>query len=397
MILSLSLADLKHERLLSICAVAAMTAVLAPLLLLFSLRYGILSTLEHNLSSNPQNLEIRMLSGYTLPKAFFDDLRADPDVGFAVEMTRALSVSADISCNGRVKSGAECIPTAKGDPLLAFSEIADLQAEDEVVVSAAVASDMKGRAGDLIRVSISRIKDGQTQRAVHSFKIAGVLPSSLSSGYKLYLPLTVITAMEDFRDGYEPLIFSDGTHQNSARESFAKVRLYAKDIDSVKPLSDKLRAKYNIQDKLADIEELKALTRTLNFIFITIAAVSVTGGALAVGGLIFSGISRKERALALLRISGLSDCGVILMIVLENMILSTLAFIFSLLLYEAGAVAFAKYFSQALKEGMVVSKLTYGHLGIFLVASLLLCAFISAVITACRVLPVTPAQAMRNA
>ena len=232
---------------------------------------------------------------------------------------------------------------------------------------------------------------------MHSFKIAGVLPSSLSSGYKLYLPLTVITAMEDFRDGYEPLIFSDGTHQNSARESFAKVRLYAKDIDSVKPLSDKLRAKYNIQDKLADIEELKALTRTLNFIFITIAAVSVTGGALAVGGLIFSGISRKERALALLRISGLSDCGVVFMIVLENMILSTLAFIFSLLLYEAGAVAFAKYFSQALKEGMVVSKLTYGHLGIFLVASLLLCAFISAVITACRVLPVTPAQAMRNA
>lgn len=397
MILSLSLADLKHERILSICAVAAMTAVLAPLLLLFSLRYGILSTLEHNLSSNPQNLEIRMLSGYKLSKPFFDDLRADPDVGFAVEMTRALSVSADISCNGKVKSGAECIPTAKGDPLLAFSKIADLSSEDEVVVSDAVASDMKGNIGDLIRVSISRIKDGQTQRSVHDFKIAGVLPSSLSSGYKLYLPLTVITAMEDFRDGYEPLIFSDGSYQNSARESFAKVRLYAKDIDSVKPLSEKLRSKYNIQDKLADIEELKALTRTLNFIFITIASVSVIGGALAVGGLIFSGISRKERALALLRISGFSNLGVVLMIVCENMILSTIAFIFSLLLYEAGSIAFAKYFSQALKDGTVVSMLTYGHIGTFFLSSLLLCALISVVITVCKVLPVAPAQAMRNA
>lgn len=396
MILSLSLADLKHERILSICAVAAMTAVLAPLLLLFSLRYGILSTLEHNLSSNPQNLEIRMLSGYKLSQAFFDDLRSDPNVGFVVEMTRALSVSADISCNGKVKSGAECIPTAKGDPLLAFSSIEDLAADDEVVVSSTLATDMKAKIGDQLRLSISRIKDGQTQRTVHSFKIAGVLRSSLSSGYKLYLPLAVITAMEDYRDGYEPLIFSDGSNQNSARDSFAKVRLYARDIDSVKPLSEKLRKNYNIQDKLADIEELKALTRTLNFIFITIASVSVIGGSLAVGGLIFSGICRKERALALLRISGLSNLGVVLMIVLENMILATIAFISSLFLYESGSLVLAKYFSQALKEGMVISMLTYEHFLIFFITSLLLCALISVVIALVKILPVTPAQTMRK-
>ncbi len=396
MILSLSLADLKHERILSICAVAAMTAVLAPLLLLFSLRYGILSSLEHNLSSNPQNLEIRMLSGYKLSQAFFDDLRSDPNVGFVVEMTRALSVSADISCNGKVKSGAECIPTAKGDPLLAFSSIEDLAADDEVVVSSTLATDMKAKIGDQLRLSISRIKDGQTQRTVHSFKIAGVLRSSLSSGYKLYLPLAVITAMEDYRDGYEPLIFSDGSNQNSTRDNFAKVRLYARDIDSVKPLSEKLRKNYNIQDKLADIEELKALTRTLNFIFITIASVSVIGGSLAVGGLIFSGICRKERALALLRISGLSDLGVVLMIVLENMILATIAFISSLFLYESGSLVLAKYFSQALKEGMVISMLTYEHFLIFFITSLLLCALISVVIALVKILPVTPAQAMRK-
>ncbi len=396
MILSLSLADLKHERVLSICAIAAMTAVLAPLLLLFSLRYGILSTLEHNLSSNPQNLELRMLSGYNLPRSFFEELRSDPNVGFAVEMTRALSVSADVSSNGRVKTGAECIPTATGDPLLAFSSIKDLANDDEVVISNSLASDMKAKIGDSIRLAISRIKDSQTQRAVQSFKIKGILPSSLSSGYKLYLPLKVIIAMEDYRDGYEPLIFSDGSNENCARESFAKVRLYAKDIDSVKPLSMKLREKYNIQDKLAEIEELKALTRTLNFIFITIASVSVIGGALAVGGLIFSGISRKERSLALLRISGLSDLGIVLMIALENMILAMIAFIASFLLYEAGALAFSKYFSQALKDGMVVSMLTPLHLVIFFIASLLLCAFISVLITVTKVLPVTPAQALRN-
>ena len=82
MILKLCLGDLRHEGLLSLCAVASLVAVIAPLLLLFSLRYGILSSMEHDLKANPLNLEIKMLQGYTLKEDFFKTLRADPHTAF---------------------------------------------------------------------------------------------------------------------------------------------------------------------------------------------------------------------------------------------------------------------------------------------------------------------------
>ncbi len=63
MIFKLALKSLKFEKLLNFCLVAALCSVIAPLLLLFSLRYGIITTLESNLKANPNNLEIKFMSG----------------------------------------------------------------------------------------------------------------------------------------------------------------------------------------------------------------------------------------------------------------------------------------------------------------------------------------------
>ena len=59
MIFSLSLRSLNADRLMSLCIIMAMTAVIAPLLLLFSLRFGIISKAEHDLAANPNNLGIK--------------------------------------------------------------------------------------------------------------------------------------------------------------------------------------------------------------------------------------------------------------------------------------------------------------------------------------------------
>lgn len=396
MILKLCLGDLKHERLLSLCAVAALVAVIAPLLLLFSLRYGIVSSMEHDLKANPLNLEIKMLQGYTLHEEFFKILRADPHTAFAVEMTRSLSVTADVSANHKAKSGAECIPTANGDPLFAYSGIKDLQDDESAVISAALAEDLGCTSGDTLRIAVPRVRGGKNERAVASFKITGILKASLATGYKLYLTVPAITAMEDFRDGYEPLIFSDGSFQNRERQSYAKVRLYAKDLDSVEYLSKKLRQDFQIADKLSEIEDLKALTRVLNFIFTVIAAVSSTGGFAAVGGLMLAMAARKERALCSLRISGLSDHGVILMLVFENVILGSLAFLFSVLLYLLGSWLFANYFAPLLSEHNAVSVLTFGHFCSFYLVVLSGCAALSFLIARYKVLAVPLSMALRR-
>lgn len=49
----LSLRDYLHERLLSACAVLGLAAVLAPLLILFGVKFGVVETLTERLRSDP--------------------------------------------------------------------------------------------------------------------------------------------------------------------------------------------------------------------------------------------------------------------------------------------------------------------------------------------------------
>ena len=72
MIIKLALLSLRFEKLLTVSLTATMMAVIAPLLILFSLRYGIVSTLENNLKSSPVNLEIKLNTGYKLDESFFN-------------------------------------------------------------------------------------------------------------------------------------------------------------------------------------------------------------------------------------------------------------------------------------------------------------------------------------
>ena len=49
----LSLRDYLHERLLSACAVLGLAAVLAPLLILFGVKFGVVETLTERLRNDP--------------------------------------------------------------------------------------------------------------------------------------------------------------------------------------------------------------------------------------------------------------------------------------------------------------------------------------------------------
>jgi putative ABC transport system permease protein len=396
MILKLALADLKCDRLMSVCAAAAMTAVIAPLLLLFSLRYGIITSLENNLRNSPANLEIKMLSGYDLDEGFFRQMRADPDVGFVVEVTRALSLTSDIMGRGKVKTMVDTVPTAKGDPLFAFSKIPDLKDDGECAVTEQLASDIGVAKGGTIKVAISRTVGGVRQSAAKTFTVAGVVKNAAAPGYHAYLTLPVITAMEDWRDGYEPLIFSDGSKPNAQRKTFSKARIYASSIDTLESLSKKLRARFNISDRTSEIDNIRAVAGVLNFIFLTVALVSIAGGAVALGGLILSSASRKAKSYSMLRLIGLPGSGVCALIVIENLILGACAFCLSLALYAAGAFAFNTHFASAVSDGAVICSLTPMHLACALLLCEGLCVILALAAVRLRVLSFTPAAALRE-
>lgn len=375
MICSLSLKSLCFDRLMSLSIMMAMTAIIAPLLLLFSLRYGIITKAEHDLENNPNNLEIKMLSGYVLEESFFKDMQKDPHVGFIIELTRALSLTCDIKSAHKFKANIEAVPTKEGDPLVSFSRINHILGAHEAFITRALALDLKLKVGDEIKVAISRVINNQRQSSTESFKVSGILSQAVSSRPLIYLPLEVILAMEDYRDGYEPRYFSDGSNLNYNRKSFARARIYAKSLDDVIPLASKLREHFNIRDESAAIENVKAIARVLNIIFGIIAVVTITGGAVTLAGLIFSNISRQHKSLALLRLMGFNSLKIILFVCMQNLILALGAFLFALVLFYAGMSIFNFYFSVNLEPGESVSTLRLVHLlAAFILTALLVLA-----------------------
>ena len=96
MLLKLACSDLKKDWKVSLCVAVSILAVVCPLMLLYSLRVGILQGIEEKLVNDPQSLEIRMVGNGSLGDDFFTWLSRDSRVAFSAPLTRSLSAVADI-------------------------------------------------------------------------------------------------------------------------------------------------------------------------------------------------------------------------------------------------------------------------------------------------------------
>ncbi|MDY6419737.1 MAG: hypothetical protein SPK65_02690 [Succinivibrio dextrinosolvens] len=396
MILKLALCSLRFDKIISICIVASLCAVIAPLLLLFSLRFGIISNLEHKLSSNPSNLEIRMMSGYRLDQQFFDALKNNPHIGFVIPLTRSLSVTANISFNGRIVQNLETLPTAAGDPIVREMGFDGELSLTEAYLSETTAQDLGLKTGDTFKFVISRITDNKTVNAVVPFTLKGIVKKELLPHKTIMVNFNTLVYMEDFRDGFEPPVFSDGSNPNSERQNFAKARIYVKSLNDLEPVSRMLRQNYSITDKLASVENLKAISKVLSFIFTTIALTSIAGGVMATIGLIFTNLSRLEKTFALLFLSGLSKGGVFFIVVIQNFILSVCAYLCSLGLFYAGMFTFNLYFKDLLGPETLVSILTVSHVVTGGLMTVFICVLVSMVLCRFKVLNLKVADSLRN-
>ena len=73
---SLALSDYTHEWRMSACFVLALAAVLAPMMVLFGLKFGIITSMVDNLIEDPENREIRPIGSARYGKPWFETLRA---------------------------------------------------------------------------------------------------------------------------------------------------------------------------------------------------------------------------------------------------------------------------------------------------------------------------------
>ena len=201
--LGIALSDLLHEWRLSLCLILSIAAVIAPLLLLFGLKYGTIATLRSRLVQDPRNREIIPLVTRNFGKEWFETMSSHPDVAFVLPTIRQIAASIDVRLEqSDHPRGArlDIVPTGPGDALL-LDNGAEIPGEGECVLSRLGADEVGAKTGDRLRCTINRSRSGKFESASLMLQVRAVLPDRAGLLKAIYTPLVLVEAAEAYRDG----------------------------------------------------------------------------------------------------------------------------------------------------------------------------------------------------
>ena len=392
----LAVQDLWHDRIISFCIVSSLVAVIAPLLLLFGLRFGIVSQLQDDLANDPRNLEIRILSSGSYDQNWIDQLRKRPDVGFAIGQTRSLNTLADLQVDSsHFIENAEVIPTDIGDPLLGDLQI---QHENEIVLTQEAARKLAINVGDTLTLRVSRQLEDRREWGRKTLTVVGILPPTYFNRAAIFTQPSLLLMLEHFRDGYaiSALGVSSGQPLSGKPPLYARARLYAKSIDHVASLERDLRGRrIETTSRLADIENVKSINRVLGIIFNTIAATALIGCIASLIGSFIANVDRKRKHIAVLRLLGFTGPAVAVYVMLQGCLLSLLAYVGGYGIYLIASQIFNRALADSQTTDQMLCKITLEH-SLLAMAMTVVVAQLVASIGAYRAIDIEPAQSLRE-
>ena len=352
----LALSDLSYDRKVSFCIIASLVAVITPLLLLFSLKYGVISQLRHQLINDPTNLEVKIVGNLNLSQDWFNWLKQQPETQFSIPLTRSLNTIIDLKKDSNFIRNVELIPTDAGDPIIQQT----LQDEKSAILSALSAEKLHVKAGENITLIATRNENGQEEKALLQLKVQAVLDEKQFPRAAIFVPIPLLIGVEDYRDGIKTPVFPEATRTES-------------------------RA----------IENVKAIDSVLNIIFLVIASTSIIGCVLSLIGAFLANIDRKRKDIAMLRLIGFQQSAVIIYLIFQAIVLSSIAFLLSYVLYLLGSQLFNQILGTSLSDAHFVSRLAPIHLSLAFIFSFLLAGVVAA-IGAIRAVKIQPAESLRD-
>ena len=376
---------------------ASLVAVIAPLLLLFGLKHGVVSQLQQELLSDPRNLEVKMLSSGHFDQAWLQRLQDRPEVGFAIGQTRSLNTQADLlGAHGRFADNVEVIPTRAGDPLLA-TDLSEL-APDQVILSERAAERLDAKAGDTLRLRVARRLNEVNERGERTLQVRAIVSSVRFARPAAFVSPELLMELEHYRDGY--LVASLGASSGQALDAlnvgYARARVYARDIDSVAPLERWLNEqRIETASRLAEINNVKAINHVLGLIFSVIAGAALIGCIASLVGAFLANIDRKRRHLAVLRLLGFSSPAVSAYVVLQALVLSLVGYLGGLGSYYLGSLLFDRLLVSSQATGAFICHITVWH-GVVALLLAFLVAGLVALIGALRAIRIQPAESLRE-
>ncbi|WP_114377903.1 FtsX-like permease family protein [Elioraea thermophila] len=390
----LALADAAAEARLALATLSGIAAVLAPLIVLFGLKAGVIDSLREALVQNPRAREIVNQTNRTFDAAFFARLAARPDVAFIVPRTRSLAASGAFARSADSLSAfrGELLATAAGDPLLAGRPPPVGRA---AALSATLAERLGVGEGATIRLRVDRIVEGRRETLALDLAVAAVLPREVFARDAAFVPLPLLLLIEDFQEGTIALPVAEIDAPPDPARLYAGFRLHARRLEDVVVLDRVLRAEgIEVVSQAEEVAGLLALDRSLGLLFVALAALGGAGYSVSLGVTMQASVERKRRALALLRLMGMPARGLLAFPLTQAVALASAAAVFAGAI-ALGVAAVINRLGVAVGEGPI-ARITPEHLAIAAVLTVL-GAVLASLFAAARAAAIEPAEGLRDA
>ena len=398
-ILRLSLSDYFHERLLSACAVLGLAAVLAPLLVLFGVKSGIINTMADRLIEDPRNREISLVGSRRFDPGWFSEMAGNPEVAFIIPQTRSIAATMTLSNKSATHPASvsvDLIPTDRGDPLLEKFGTVPVDATS-VVLSETAGRKLNVSAGEVVLGSVGRSLGDLKEQVSIELKVVGVLPPEAFQREAAFVPLALLTATEDYRDGRGSAALGwPGNPGPAGPRSYPSFRLYARSIYDVASLRKTLLDQgLEVYTRVEEIEVVQRLDRSFTLVFRLIFFVAVFGYFASMASNILANVKRKSRHLGITRLIGFSTGSIIWFPVIQSMASGIFGTGVAVGLYLIAEWMINRLFAQYLHAGEYVCKLSPGHMLMALALTICLSMLASAY-AAFRVAKIEPSEVIRD-
>ncbi len=420
--------DYIHESLLSACAVLSLAAVFAPLLVLYGVKFGLIQTMTERLKNDPRNLEIIPISsGYYTVKDLYNMQEATQGaVGFVLPRTRSIAATMSLAPHDthnmlqRITVSLE--PTATGDTLLQHYGVDTYKAyiiqhpkDPEkkafaITLSAEAARKLKVQTGSVLLGRVERLNKGKVERAGVPLVVQNILPLEAQQKDVAFIPLELLEATEDFRDGRAPaendakallspeMGWSGESieHNENAARTYAGFRLYAKDLDSVTTLREYFAQKnIDVFTQAEQIAAVRSLDTSLTLIFTLIGGAAALGFWASTTSSVLAAVRRKERYLGILRLMGYNSKDIMAFPMFQSLLTSLLGALLAAMLYTITATLIDRLFAHSLQGVEKICSLPLSH---FTLATLFVCilSLAATIFPANRAARIEPSEVIRD-
>ena len=387
--------DYRNEWQMSGFFILALAAVLGPMLILFGLKFGVIGSMLDNLIEDPRNREVRPVGSGRYDRVWVEQMRNRDEIAFIVPRTRAIAATIDLDSDAsKLIVPVEMIPTDRGDPLLKQRQIP--QGLQQLVLSDSAARKLQVKPGDEISGSIARRYKGRNERVHVKLQVTDVAPAASFSRDGAFVPLYLLEAAEDFRDGHAVPALGWGGSQAPDERSYPSFRLYTRSIYDVSPISEAL-AKLGIESstRAADIDIVRTMDRNLSLVFWMIAVIGLAGFTLSLSASLWANVDRKRKELSVLRLVGLRTADIVGFPVIQSVFTALFGWLTASLIFLLVSYTINSLFADQLQSGENLCHLLPHHfaiaLGLTLAASIL-----AASLAGYRAARIEPSEGLRE-